>query len=184
MNQRGFTMLIQLAIYAALAAAVVASILGAYAYVKHIGYNEAEAEYKPKVAKAEGERDVCKATYDRFAADVDRLGKEQAAITAQLNDKNEKLAAERKADYDKRMARVFVDTELRIARVRSQYASARTDSSPVRVPEVSVIAGASECRSTDAVLDLQRQVEGLSTDCAVTTSLFLECRDSWKGIVR
>lgn len=178
MKQRGFAW-VSLIVYGLMAAAIVSVVVGVYLSIKKKGYVEAEEKYKPKLEAALRERDNVRKKYDDFAADVKAKGEAQARRAAEIDAENAKREAERKAAYDKRIGALVADNQRLVGRVRDHFARSGADRGPVPVPEVSGAACAPGRGSADAV-----SLEGLARDCAVTTAMFLECRDSWKGIAR
>lgn len=182
MKQRGFAW-VSLIVYGLMAAAIVSVVVGVYLSIKKKGYVEAEEKYKPKLEAALRERDNVRKKYDDFAADVKAKGEAQARRVAEIDAENAKREAERKAAYDKRIGALVADNQRLVDRVRQHFgAGADRDSLPMSGDASS--AGAPGRGSADDVPDLRRALEGLTRDCAVTTSLFLECRDAWKGIAR
>ncbi len=185
-RERGFLSagLIQILIYAAIAAALAGAAWAVYAGIKGKGYAEAEGLYKPQLEAVTKDRDDTRKKYDDFARRVEEEGKAQAARAAEIDAENARREKERKADYDKRIAALIADNQRLVARVRDHFARSGADRGPVPVPGDASPAGAPGRGSADDVPDLRRALEGLTRDCAVTTSLFLECRDAWKGIAR
>lgn len=183
MKQSGLAW-VSLIAYGLVAVAIAGAVWAIYAGIKRHGYKEAEAHYKPKLEEMTRDRDDTRAKYDAFAADVERKGKEQAARAAALDAENAKREAERKADYEKRLALLHADRDRLAERVRKHFAGPGADRDRVSVPGDAESACAPGHGPADDVSALRRSLEGLAADCAVTTTMFLACRDAWRGVAR
>jgi hypothetical protein len=173
------TILVSLIAYGVVALAITALVVGVYLSIKKRGYAEAEAKYKPQLEAVTKDRDDTRKKYDDFARRVEAEGKAQAARAAEIDAENTRREKERKTDYDKRIAALVADNQRLVGRVRDHFARAGTSGGAVPVPEVPGAACAPRRGPADALL-----VEGLARDCAVTTQMFLECRDAWRGVAR